>query len=218
MKKRFILLAVAALSVSNMFAFTNIVGGGIKGSVPEFISSVNNDPNKQMVLNSTGIDLMYIGVFNSGISVKESVNIGFGSVNDYYLNSFSSPMISPVNFAVSDLLGIGYGFIRTEKLYVGTFFNIGGEYNGSGAFDTQNYLGMGTCLLLVGGDITAVFTPGRMISLFASVSANVGFGMCGNISVRTGYRDWYPEDFSWDVRMVRPTLVMIPTIGIAFRF
>jgi len=218
MKKLLVLCAVAVISVSNLFAFTNIVGGGIKGSVPEILISTNQDPVKQMTLNNTGLNLMYIGCFNSGLSIKESLNYGIGSVRGYYMDSFATPMISPITFTVSNLVGVGYAIIHTENLYLGAFVNAGAETSFAGAFDKHSSQGVATCLGLVGGDVTAVFTPGRLISIFASVSANVGFGGTGGATI-SGYSHKHgPEYYDWDVALVNPTFVLIPTIGIAFKF
>lgn len=221
MKKLFILPLVLIISMSSLFAWTNIIQLGLTSTTPELINETRTG-NASYKMNGTGIDLGYIGIFDSKISLKANTRIGIGSASGTTFDNFSNPAIGPFNMNVTESIGVGYGFINTPQLYLGLFGIIGESVNcgvtAKEAAGTEYANLMVSSSFFLGGEVAAVYTPGQVFSLYASLSANVAFANGIEIEARKDKSS--NTDPSADTRhfLGKPYFKVIPSIGIAWKF
>ena len=199
--KKLIVAAVLALSVSGAFA-------GKNGSVSNLGLGIAFNPRKITVdsaaeydINSfgAGINLMGLGYQKegakaAGLTCKWSVNATFGSgdVN-------GTDMDFGMDFSL--LLGVGYGFIKTDNMYLGLLGVIGGE---------ANVLLKETSV----ADVTFIYTPVKVFSVYASCVAGVGFGHTfANMDSKVDGIENLEDDDD-----IKPYFVCTPVIGVCWKF
>lgn len=220
MKKLFIKIAFFIFGATNVFAWTNITQFGIKGSVPKKITT-NGDFSADYTFNSTGMELGYIGIFNSGLAIKGDVNLGLGSITGDF-STFSNPDLPPMNFNVAEKLGVGYSFINSDKITLAAFFDFGVSLDYAISMkkfiDKTVTTSLENKAFFLGGDITAIFTPSKIFSLYASVSTNIAFSqLTANTKIENNddeyLTDYYSEDY-----FAKPYLMILPSVGLAWKF
>lgn len=220
MKKIVLTLAALAIGMSSLFAWTNIPILGITGTIPTFITPADSELDT-IKTNGVGLNLGYIGYFDFGLAFKDTTALGFGTAKSNYFDSLNSPFYGPFGIDFSEIIGVGYGVIRTDNLFLGVFGNIGVSTEIAVAAKKTNEYKTGKVIvaesLLLGTDVTAVYTPSKVFSLFASVSVNAAFGGVETASavVYEG-KDLKSHDEEW--YSANPYLKVLPTIGIAWKF
>lgn len=221
MKKIIAGLAALVLGASSLFAWTNIVDLGITGSIPEKIETTGKN-SSSYTFNNIGIDIGYIGIFDSNLAIKAATKVGLGSVDAAVLDAFTDPEIGPLNINATETIGVGYGFINTDNLFLGVFGNIGASCNvGVAAREDDDYryaTSVVSSTYFIGADISAVYTPTSIFSIYGSVSANIAYGMVtsGSIKQNLSNRDDIVTDSK--EHLTKPYFKLIPTIGVAWKF
>lgn len=225
--KKLIALAVAiTLSISSLFAWTNIINLGVEGSVPTHANTIL-DGAEDFTFNATGAEFGYIGYFDFGLAVFDHTSVGLGTVKGEPFDSFADPIFGPMNFEVNELLGVGYGIIRNENLFLGAFGIIGSStdiaFAGKEAENIANATAVVSESFLYGANVTCVYTPSKIFSVFASVS------FCGTIGITTfasqsmEINEEKIEKSTLKKPAVKehlnsPGIKVLPTIGVAWKF
>jgi len=227
MKKILVAAAALVIGMGNLFAWTNIIQLGVKGAFPEYITTTGSNAENYK-FNSTGIDLGYIGTFDCGLSIKADVNCGFGSAKSPYLSNLENVELGPVNFNSTESIGAGYSIINNDILFLGAYGNIGWSNNfaltAKQAEDKAFAYGLYTESFFVGGEVVAVYTPVKVFSLYASLSANVAFGSVarasGSVKITDvkGKEEVKPDVSDKSISLANPYLLVKPSIGIAWKF
>lgn len=224
MKKLVLGLAAMVIGMSSLFAWTNTIQLGVTGSVPEFITTTGKD-SKDYKFNSTGISFGYIGTFDSGLALKANSNFGIGSISSDFLDNMPDVEFGPYNFNFTEIIGVGYNFINTDELLLGLYGTIGNSYNCAVAAKEKDDMGYAGVILvnsfLIGGELTAVYTPTDIFSVYASLSASVGLGDLSTITASKKLTNATEEDKPTSDTtdyLIKPYLKVLPSIGIAWKF
>lgn len=220
MKKLLVTLAALAIGMSSLFAWTNIPTLGITGPVLNFINPIDSELDT-IKINGTGLNLGYIGYFDFGLAFKDSTSIGFGTAHSNYFDNMESPSFGPLGIDITEIIGVGYGAIRTDNLFLGVFGNVGFSTDVAAAAKKTDEYNYGQALVvesfLVGADVTVVYTPSTIFSLFGSVSVNAAFGGIQTaseaINRETDRRNEHTDSF-----FAEPFVKILPTVGIAWKF
>lgn len=231
MKKILLTVAAMVIGMSSLFAWTNTIQLGVKGSFPEQIYTTGTRADK-FTFNSTGIDIGYIGTFDCGLSLKGNCSAGVGSVKNSYLDNIQDAEFGPYNFNTTESIGVGYSFINTDVLFLGAYGNIGNSNNIAIAASHADDTGFGSCLansnVFIGAEVAAVYTPVKIFSIYASISANLAFGnlttASGSLKLTNISRDMddderlRPDITECTDFLTKPFLFVKPSIGIAWKF
>lgn len=225
MKKIIALLICSIVGISSIFAYTNIITLGLKGSAPSSIYGTTipdesglKEESASFKFNSTNLQVGYIGALENGLTFKACTAFGLGSaVTDCRaVKSFKNEKM--LNFAISEFVGLGYAFINRENLFLALYGNLGTDFNL--AFATKvgsDELSIATVFssaFLAGADLTVVYTPKSVFSIFASLSAEVGFSiMPVGIAEKDNTEPLYSRVF-----LSKPFVQLNPTIGISWKF
>lgn len=221
MKKLIAGVAALVIGMGSLFAWTNIVEVGVAGSFPDFITTTGKD-STDYKFNNTGLNLGYIGVFDSNLAVKANTSIGIGSVDAKFLDNFADPELGPINFNATQTLGVGYRLINTDNLFLGLFGNIGASVNcGVAANQDDDYAyanSIATASYFVGADITAMYTPVKTFSIYASLSANAAYGAVVTETVKQNLSYEDDTDTTTHEHLMKPYFLLRPSIGAAWKF
>jgi len=229
MKKILGLAAALVIGMSSLFAWTNIITLGMTGSIPTVAEPVSSDYDT-ITFTTGGINIDYIGLFDSGLAVMSKTTCGFGRADsDLFSNIGHS--YGPYAISGMELLGVGYGVVNQDNLFVGVFGTAG--YIAEAAFTVgkdSNTVSAGAVVLdafVMGANVTAVYSPCKVFSLFASLSVNAGMGYIEQASGTADYKalknykdgDELPAADGDAVEYpVNPFVKIMPSIGIAWRF
>lgn len=208
--------SMAALSAKT---WTNVSGFG--WNIPMELSFSSNEFNngEEVVLKcQTGLEGFYMGIHSSGFAVKGACDINYSGINHEMDNT---PYLG-INLNMQ--LGAGYAPFRSEKFTLGVFGMVGIDissfYCESTSYDslankniTSKYT-EGFAGYLIGGNITAVYTPVSCFSVFASCSVN--YVTPGEYLRKAEFSDVYAS--SENVYSTNGTVKVIPTIGVSWKF
>jgi len=226
MKKLLVSLAALAIGMSSLFAWTNTITLGIEGSVPTKTKTVISEGG-DYTFNATGLELGYIGYFDTGLAFLDQTSVGFGTVKGDPFDSFTDPVFGPMNIEVNEIIGVGYGIIRTENLFLGAFGIIGSSTDIAFAGKKDENIANATTAVvesfLYGANISCVYTPSKVFSVFGSVSVcgTIGSTYFANGSIEINKDDVEKskvQDPTVKERLNTPGIKILPTIGVAWRF
>lgn len=223
MKKLIAGLAALILGATSLFAWTNIIQLGVTGGVPEILTTYGTKSDTY-TLNNIGVDFGYIGTFDSNLSLKANTRLGFGPASCKFLDNFPDKEISPLNFNVTEIFGVGYSFINTDTLFLALYGNIGNSTNcafTAKQVDSYGYVNLITSSSwLFGGEIAAVYTPSEVFSIYASLSANYAFGELATVGAYYNFKSGESNDNDAEVEYFfsKPFFKLLPSIGIAWKF
>lgn len=177
--------------------YTNNLGFGVRLPFPQSFS-VDDTRSSSVDYSPCGIDVQYLGYFSNGLSLKGNFDLAFSSM--------SSGSADFTSAAVTERLGVGYGFLRTEKLYFGLLGFLGYDF----VYATNNDARISTTYtftrFVIGADPTLIFTPGKKFSLYASFALGAGFG---NLEAELVGKTKYD---------LKPSFVTYPAIGMSWKF
>lgn len=212
----FVFGSFAALSAGT---WTHFAGFGWNLPMDETFTADDYINGEKVVLqNQTGLEVNYIGISQRGFAVKTSAGINYSEINHVMNNT--PYMGANVNLQ----LGAGYAPLRSDRFTLALFGIAGLDdsafYSESTNFDstfskdiTSKYT-EGQIGAMLGGNITAAYTPSKSFSVFASCSVN---RVVPGLYVLTAeFSDIYAN--SEDTYETNTTLKVIPTIGICWKF
>lgn len=223
MKKLIALAAAITLSATSLFAWTNIITLGTKGGVPVYADPVETEA-PAFEFDAYGIDLSYIGFFDFGLAIKNSTSIGLGPSRSHDFDSLDGSYFGPMCVEVNETFGVGYGIIRKENLFLGIFGTVGCSTDVAFAGKKTGGIATGQAAVLesfyLGTDVTAVYTPSKVFSIYASLAASVGSGVMEIAEGRYNFRDEHDsKDYGISESfVVYPYFKFVPTLGIAWKF
>lgn len=224
MKKLLLSLTALVIGMSSLFAWTNNIQLGISGSFPEMVTT-RGENSSDYKFNNTGISIGYIGTFESGLSLKATSSFGMGSASGIHFDNFADSEFGPFNFNFTEILGVGYGIVNTDELFLGIFGTIGESYNYAIAAKEAGDYGYANIALsnsfLLGGAIDAIYTPTKIFSVYASLSASLAIGDLSTITASqkiTNTSDNDKPDADVTDYLAKPYLKILPSIGIAWKF
>lgn len=208
--------SMAALSAEG---WTNISGFGWNLPMDlTFTADEYNNGEEVVLENQTGLELFYMGFSEKGFAVKAAMDLNYSGIN----HEFDNTPFFGANVNIQ--LGAGYAPVHSEKFTLGLFGMIGLDaspfYSESTSYDTamhkeitsqytEGYIGY-----MLGGNITAMFTPKSNITLFASCSVN--YVTTGVYLVRAEFSDIYANTENY--LNTNGTVKVIPTIGMCWKF
>ncbi len=207
--------SMTALSANG---WTNAAGFGWNLPMDFTFSADDYNNGEDVVLeNQTGLEFFYMGIGENGFAVKGAFDLNYSGINHEINNT---PFIG-VNLNCQ--LGAGYAPINSEKFTLGLFGMIGLDasafYSESTSYDslaqkniTSEY-SEGQIGYMLGGNVTAVYTPSVRFSLFASCSVN--YVTPGIFLVKAEFCDVYAD--SEDYFETESSVKVIPTIGICWK-
>lgn len=226
MKKIIALVAALAVSVTSLFAYTNLIGVGV-----QIVSPVEVDHGSDMVskVNATGLNFTYVGAADGGFSFKYNGNVGFGSYDTLIKGKSMYSMLDPylqMNIEFNSLFGVGGAIIRNDKFFLGLYGNVGfsvdvcvvGCEMDIGGYDVSATTTLVTPGFLVGGDVTFAFTPSKVFSIYASISANMEIAPLTTSETVASYDGSSHVLDDDSIEIVDPAFKLIPTIGVSWRF
>lgn len=211
-----VLGSMAALSAKS---WTNIAGFG--WNLPmDFTFTADEYQNGEEVIlkNQTGLELFYMGISKKGFAVKTAFDLNYSEINHQFDNT---PFIG-IN--VNWQAGIGYAPVHSEKFTLGLFGMFGIDasafYSESTSyrrefsrFITSTYT-EGQIGYMLGGNITALYTPKSHFSLYASCSVN--YVTPGVYLVRAEFNDLFANTENYFE--TNSSVKFIPTIGVCWKF
>lgn len=213
MKK--VLAAVTLLAIgfsASAKKWTNFPGIGVRIPTDTEVSADKTFAGKDDFEFNTqvGFDVSYVGVHENGFAVKAAVDIDYTKSN---LKDSDGDDLSGVN--TSFYAGVGYAPIFNEKLFIGAFLTIGADYDlviheiEKPIKATYKY---SYTALTLGGNLTAIFTPVKSFSFYASVNAGVNL----------------PGEFKSEIEISSDTTTktveskaafkLIPAVGVCWKF
>lgn len=177
MKRFFLVASFFFIFAQFSFAWTNNVGGGF--TVPFSITGVEESGSDDIQQLGYGFEGTYIGVHETGFTVKANISFGLDTSKDINLQN------QKTNFGAFEnvVIGAGYSFVHTEKTLFGFTAMFGVEFgqysvkdeNGPFTYNEKSYEKKTTSLSLVttsfGGDIFGIFRFTPRFGFFANVSA-----------------------------------------------
>lgn len=230
MKKILGITAALLIGMSSVFAWTNFITFGGTVSSPTVAEPVDRDLDK-VTFKTGGINIDYIGCFDSGLALMSKSTFGIGTTESNMSHNFDS---YTGTFAISgtELIGVGYSVVNQDNIFVGLFGTLGFTSDAAFAISKENNnLNASVATLsgfLTGIDVTAVYTPHKVFSLYASLSVNAGMGylegatgeadidaLKDHIKNETKYEPGVSGEFEC---AVNPFVKILPSIGIAWRF
>lgn len=208
--------SVAALSADT---WTNIAGLGWNLPMDETFNANGYNNKEDIVLEGqTGADLFYMGIHKSGLAVKADSMLNYTGIN-HEMNG-----VPYIGLNETVMLGAGYAPINTDHLTLAFFGEAGVDastfYSTSSSFDTNSNKKItqeyeeGFVSFMLGGNITAMYTPKEHFSVFASCSVNRVFP--GAYLFKAQFSDVYAD--SEDTYITNATIKIIPTVGICWKF
>lgn len=222
MKK--ILGIIGALVLGSMTALSakewkNIAGFG--WNLPtDFTFTADDYKNGEEVVleNQTGLELFYMGIGKKGFAVKAAADLNGSGIN----HEFEKTPFIGANINLQ--IGAGYAPIHSEKFTVGIFGMLGIDaspfYAESTSYDTSFHKEItskyteGQIGYMLGGNITAMYSPKQSFNLYASCSVN--YVTPGIYLVRAEFSDIYAN--SENYFDTNSSIKVIPTIGISWNF
>lgn len=208
--------SVAALSADT---WTNIAGFGWNLPMEETFSANTYNNGEDIVLESqTGIQGFYMGTHRNGLAVKADTSLNYSGINHEINNT---PYIG-VNETVQ--VGLGYAPINSGKLTLAVVgqagLDVSAFYATMSRFDTQANKKIteeyeeGFVSFMLGGNVTAIYTPKSNFSVFASCSVNRVFP--GVYVFKSTFSDVYAN--TDDSYVTNATIKIIPTVGVCWKF
>lgn len=211
-----VLGSMAALSAKS---WTNIAGFG--WNIPmDFSFTADEYKNGEEVVleNQTGLEMSYMGIGKKGFAVKTAFDLNYSGINHEFENT---PFLG-VN--VNLQTGLGYAPVHSEKFTFGLFGMMGlnasafasesTTYNSFEQKEITSKYSEGQIGYMLGGNITAMYTPKSHFSLYASCSVN--YVTPGIYLVKAEFSDVYGN--SEEVFDTNGTVKIIPTIGVCWKF
>lgn len=212
----FVVGSFAALSAGT---WTNFAGFGWNLPMDETFTADDYNNGEEIVLeNQTGLEGFFMGFNQNGFAVKSSADINWSGIN-HEMNGVPYAGVN-VNLQV----GAGFAPLRSNSFTLALFGMVGLDasafYSESTRYDTafnENITSKyteGQIAYMLGGNITAIYTPTESFSVFASCSVNrVTSGL---YVFKAEFSDVYAN--SDDSYETNPTLKIIPTIGVCWKF
>lgn len=222
MKKLLITVAALAIGMSSLFAWTNNIVLGVAGTIPTKVDT-NCKELGTLKFNSIGMNMGYLGYADFGLSFLGESTFGFGTAKGGELKKWNSETFGPANFEMTQMLGVGYGVIRTDNMYLGLFGVAGWAIDAGVAWEQEDKEVAIKAAALesfnVGGNITAIYTPTNVFSIYASLTAGVAFGAVEYMDEVVSTKD-LDDDFEpkTDKYFADPFFRILPSIGIAWKF
>lgn len=230
MKKIILVMLSAFICISSSFCYTNIISLGVKGFIPSKITGTTTEydtnPTPETAtfsFDAIGLNLGYIGCFDNGFTFKDNTSVGFGlgktscKAMDVYNGSQNL-----FNIGITELVGIGYNFVNNDKLFVALYGNIGLDLNialtGATIGDKVYATTVISPAFLLGGDFTFVFTPKKVFSIYASISANYAYSLIPAVTAYTTMSTKIPNTSYNRVFSTQAYFKAVPTIGISWKF
>lgn len=212
----FVLGSFAALSAGTWTSYT---GFGWNLPMDETFTADSYNNGEEVVLeNQTGLEVIYMGIGQKGFAVKTSFDINYSEIN-HEMNG-----VPYTGANVNLQLGAGFAPVRSDRFTLALFAVAGLDasafYSESTNFDsafsrdiTSKYT-EGQIGAMLGGNITAAYTPSKSFSVFASCSVN---HVTQGLYVLTAeFSDVYAN--SEDTYETNTALKVIPTIGVCWKF
>ena len=201
-----IIAGIMALAANGAFAWTNNVGFGLRAYSPlnTTVKSMPGTGDVEYKTANWGLNVMYVGYADSGFTVKDSFNLGGGKIEN---------TDDEVNVHLSNYVGLGYGIVRTEKLYFGLLGTLGIDVNGNATADSTSDYTSTLAAFVLGGDATLIFTPVKTFSMYASFMIGGGFGR-----FRLEEKNRKTDAKTTVDRDLTPYLVISPTVGFCWKF
>lgn len=208
--------SVAALSADT---WTNIAGLGWNLPMDETFNANGYNNGEDIVLeNQTGLNAFYMGVHKCGFAVKADSNLNYSGIN-HEMNNV--PYIG-VNESIQ--IGAGFAPVHSENVTIALFgmagLDVSAFYSTSSWTDTAANEKItaeyeeGQVAFMVGGNITAMYTPTKHFSVFASCSVNRV--LQGLYEFEADFSDVYAD--SEDTYITNPTIKIMPTVGVCWKF
>lgn len=188
---------------------THYLGIGIR--LPSFLSAKTKVSNTDFSISAItfGGDVSYLGVFDNGLSIEGNLGV-FTGPSKFKVDDETSD--TELSFGFNWRLGLGYGFVRTEKIYFGLLGFIGCEQyilaNDYNVRDVKNRLSVKSDRFIMGIDPVIHYSVSDNVTLFANCGIGASFGKLNVESKTNGMTS--TSDFS-----VSP--IIYPTIGIAYK-
>lgn len=216
MKKFLALFLVFGISAASMFSFSNYLGFGVR-----LASAQTTESSSGAKLESTpaGLQLVYIGCFDCGFSMIGDLGLSFSGMKLY--STDGTKLDDEIGAFVNLRAGLGYGFIRNSKIYLGLFGTMGCDYYayvssweatiGSNTYSMKNEAAVE--FFTMGIEPVFVFTPVHSFSLYALCGFDVG--LLGEITSevkRNGLK------ISSTNESLKNQFIWYPTIGICWKF
>lgn len=203
-KTLFTLVALLVGFTASAKSYTNNIGWGLRAPAYSKIEIDAPGYNGENELWPAGFDVQYLGYFDNGFSIKGNFDLSFSWVT---VAGKEEDMFS---VAATERIGLGYGIVRTEKVYFGMFGFLGVDSTVMFKSIGPNDLYTVCTRVIVGADPTIVFTPGKTFSLYGSCGVGVGFG--------TATAEVKGPNSSSKNFDLEPSFVMYPVIGMSWKF
>lgn len=211
-----VLGSMAALSAKEWKNFA-----GLGWNLPmdfTFTADDYNNGEKVVLENQTGLELFYMGISEKGFAVKAAVDLNGSGIN----HEFDHTPFIGANINLQ--LGAGFAPVHSEKFTLALFGMIGLDaspfYAEITAYDTSfnkeitSKYTEGQIGYMLGGNITAMFSPKNNFNLYASCSVN--YVTSGVYLVRAEFSDVYANSENYFV--TNGSIKVIPTIGACWNF
>lgn len=217
MKKILAFVMAIGMSLSaSAFAktYTNNLGFGITFPQPikyEVTSGAAKDSRTE-ALNG-GFDFQYLGYFDFGLAFKANLELTVG--NETFTNSVGKEVWNDNSGIESSFrLEAGYGFVRTDHVFVGLFAFFGSDYYLSECTVKSIKYKISYSGATFGIDPAIIFTPNDCFSLYASCGLGVSFDDKMKFTIKNEITD-REESGKCDVKN---RFVLYPAFGICWKF
>ncbi len=235
MKK--IIIGVLALVMStSLFAksWTSNVGVGftvpitmVQGKDNIFIESLTSSTDKK-TFTTYGLQGMYLGYHDNGFTFKGKLDLAFGMDKKTYYDYTDKEFKDILAINLNETLGVGYSFIRSEKVLLAATAGIGlsqiiipyktgVKYNGTST-DQETTITYTTFNL--GADLTAILRTSQKFGFYASFY--IGWIPFGNAKtenkIETTSGGTTNSNTTTNTKDLNGNIFIAPTIGLVWTF